>query len=53
MFSGEFYKGAQINENEVNMPSHLKFPSSGVWNLLVYINDELSGNIVVEAIPKK
>lgn len=53
VFSGEFNEGAQINENEVNMPSNLKLPSSGVWNLLVYINDELSGNIVVEVIPKK
>jgi hypothetical protein len=52
LFSGEFYEGAQINENEVNMPSNLKFPSSGVWNVLIYINDELSGNIVVEVVPK-
>lgn len=52
MFSGQFYEGAQINENEVNMPSLLGFPSSGIWNLLVYVNDELSGNIVVEVVPK-
>jgi hypothetical protein len=52
LFSGEFYEGAQINENEVNMPSNLKLPSSGVWNILIYINDELYGNIVVEVVPK-
>jgi hypothetical protein len=52
LFSGEFYEGAQLNENEVNMPSNLKFPSAGVWNVLIYINDELSGNIVVEVVPK-
>ncbi|MFD2923924.1 hypothetical protein [Halobacillus naozhouensis] len=52
VFSGKFYEGAQINENEVNMPSYLMLPSPGVWNLLAYINDELSGNIVVEVIPK-
>ncbi|MFD2922188.1 hypothetical protein [Halobacillus naozhouensis] len=50
VFSGEFYEGAQINEDEVNMPSNLRFPTAGVWNLLVYINDELSGNIVVEVV---
>jgi hypothetical protein len=52
LFLGEFYEGAQINGYEVNMPSNLKFPSSGVWNVLIYINDVLSGNIVVEVIPK-
>jgi hypothetical protein len=50
IFEGEFYKAAQINENEVNMPSNLLFPSSGIWNLLIYINNELSGNIVVEIV---
>ncbi|RZT23634.1 hypothetical protein [Fictibacillus sp. BK138] len=52
LFSGEFYEGAQISENEVNMPSNLKFPSAGVWNVLIYINDQLSGNIVVKVVPK-
>ncbi|WP_079527873.1 hypothetical protein [Halobacillus hunanensis] len=53
VFSGKFYEGAQIKEKEVNMPSHLKLPSAGVWNLLVYINDELSGNVVVDVLPIK
>ncbi|MBM7553899.1 hypothetical protein [Thalassobacillus pellis] len=48
LFSGEFYEGAQINEKEVNMPSSLKFPDSGIWNVLVFIHDELSGNVVVQ-----
>jgi hypothetical protein len=52
LFSGEFYEGAQISEDEVNMPSNLKFPSAGVWNVLIYINDQLSGNFVVEVVPK-
>lgn len=51
MYSGQFNEGAQINENEVNMPSTLKFPSSGVWNVLVYIDDTLSGNLVVKVVP--
>jgi hypothetical protein len=50
VFEGEFYVGAQINKDEVNMPSNLKFPSSGVWNVLIFINDKLSGNIVVNVI---
>jgi len=52
LFSGEFYEGAQINEDEVNMPSNLKFPSSGMWNVLIYSNDEVKGNIVVEVVPR-
>jgi hypothetical protein len=52
LHTGEFFEGAQINEKEVNMPSGLRFPSSGVWNLLVYINDDLYGNVVVEVVPK-
>ncbi|MCC2252345.1 MAG: hypothetical protein ACQEWU_19920 [Bacillota bacterium] len=50
VFSGEFYSGAQINKNEVNMPSNLLFPSPGVWNVLIFIDDELTGNIVVEVV---
>jgi len=53
LFSGEFYERAQINENEVNMPSNLTFQSSGMWNVLVYMNDEVKGNIVVEVVPRK
>ncbi|QHE51607.1 hypothetical protein [Pontibacillus sp. HMF3514] len=53
LFRGEFYEGAQINKDEVNMPSNLTFQSSGIWNVLVYINDEVKGNIVVEVVPKE
>lgn len=49
---GEFKEESQVNENEVNMPSNLMFPSSGVWNVLIFIEDEPFGNIVVEVIPK-
>jgi hypothetical protein len=52
VFSGEFYEDAQINANEVNMPSNLKFPSSGVWNVLILINNKLSGNFVVKIVSK-
>lgn len=48
VFSGTFYKDAKVSPQSVNMPSTLKFPSSGLWKVLVYIDDELYESIVVE-----
>lgn len=45
-----FYKGAEVSPDSVNMPSHLKFPSAGVWKILVYIDEELYESIVVEVV---
>lgn len=46
--SGTFYKGAQVSKDIVNMPSNVKFPSAGVWKLLIYIDREFYESIVVE-----
>ncbi|MEI5906708.1 hypothetical protein WAK64_06510 [Bacillus spongiae] len=48
VFSGTFHKGAELGPGIVNMPSHLRFPSKGVWKVLVYIDDDLYESIVVE-----
>lgn len=45
---GSFYKGAEVSPDSVNMPSNIKFPSAGLWKMLVYIDGELYGNVVVE-----
>ncbi|MGP4060176.1 hypothetical protein [Halobacillus sp. H74] len=45
-----FYKEAEVSPHSVNMPSRLKFPSAGIWAILVYIDDELYESIVVEVI---
>lgn len=47
---GTFYEGAKVSPDSVNMPSHLKFPSAGVWKILVYIDEELYESIVIEAV---
>ncbi|UOQ44865.1 hypothetical protein MUN89_02610 [Halobacillus salinarum] len=52
IFTGEFTKSVQLNENEANMPSNLKFPSSGIWKLSVLVDGEAQGNIVVEVVSK-
>ncbi|MBU0904884.1 MAG: DUF4871 domain-containing protein, partial [Firmicutes bacterium] len=48
VYSGTFNESAEVSSDSVNMPSHLKFPSAGVWKVLVYINEELYESIVVE-----
>lgn len=45
---GTFYKGAEVSPDSVNMPSNIKFPSAGLWKILVYIDGELYESIVVE-----
>ena len=45
-----FYKGAEVSPDSVNMPSHLKFPSAGVWKILVFIDEKLYESIVVEVV---
>jgi hypothetical protein len=45
-----FYEGAEVSPGSVNMPSTLKFPSSGIWKVLVYIDGELYESIVIEAV---
>ncbi|KGX91906.1 hypothetical protein [Pontibacillus marinus] len=53
LFRGEFYEEAQINEDEVNMPSNLTFQSPGIWNVLVYMDGEVKGNLVVKVVPRR
>ena len=43
-----FYEDAKVSPDSVNMPSSLKFPSAGVWKILVFIDNELYESIVVE-----
>jgi hypothetical protein len=45
-----FYKSAAVSPDSVNMPSTLKFPSAGIWKVLVYIEGELYESIVIEAV---
>jgi hypothetical protein len=45
-----FYESAEVSPDSVNMPSTLKFPSTGVWKVLVYIDEKLYENIVIEVI---
>ncbi|SDK20994.1 hypothetical protein [Sediminibacillus albus] len=45
--SGTFFEGAEVSPNSVNMPSHLRFPSAGVWKLLIYIDKKHFESIVV------
>lgn len=45
-----FYESAEVSPDSVNMPSHLKFPSAGVWKVLVYIDEKLYESIVVEIV---
>ncbi|MCA0983661.1 DUF4871 domain-containing protein [Halobacillus yeomjeoni] len=46
--SGKFYREAEVAPLEVNMPSNLRFPSSGTWRVIVYIDGEIYEKIVVE-----
>jgi hypothetical protein len=39
-----------LSPDSVNMPSTLKFPSAGIWKVLVYIDRELYESIVIEAV---
>jgi hypothetical protein len=48
LHSGSFYEGAEVSPGSVNMPSHLEFPLSGLWKILVYIDGEFYESIVVE-----
>ncbi|WP_430787535.1 hypothetical protein VBD025_16715 [Virgibacillus flavescens] len=48
IFEGTFYESAEVSPDSVNMPTHLHFPSAGVWKVLVYIEDEFYESIVVE-----
>ena len=45
-----FYESAEVSPGSINMPSHLRFPSAGIWKVLVYIDDLLYETIVVEAV---
>jgi Domain of unknown function (DUF4871) len=45
-----FYESAEVSPDSVNMPSTLKFPSAGIWKVLVYIEGELYESIVIEAV---
>jgi hypothetical protein len=45
-----FYESAEVSPGSVNMPSTLKFPSAGIWKVLVYIDGELYESIVIEAV---
>ena len=45
-----FYEGAEVSPDSVNMPSHLRFPSAGIWKVLVYIDGELYESIVVKVV---
>jgi Domain of unknown function (DUF4871) len=45
-----FYESAEVSPGSVNMPSSLKFPSAGIWKVLVYIEGELYESIVIEAV---
>jgi hypothetical protein len=45
-----FYESAEASPGSVNMPSSLKFPSAGIWKVLVYIEGELYESIVIEAV---
>lgn len=48
IFSGTFYDSAEVSPDSVNMPSRLKFPTAGVWKVLLYIEGELNESIVIE-----
>jgi hypothetical protein len=50
LHSGSFYEGAEVSADSVNIPSHLEFPSAGLWKILVYIDDEFYESIVVEVV---
>ncbi|WP_078552026.1 hypothetical protein [Bacillus alkalicellulosilyticus] len=50
LHSGSFYEGAEASADSVNMPSHLEFPSAGLWKILVYIDGEFYESIVVEVV---
>ncbi|MCM3718323.1 DUF4871 domain-containing protein [Fictibacillus phosphorivorans] len=45
-----FYESAEVSPDSVNMPSHLRFPSAGVWKVLIYIDEKLYEDIVVEVV---
>ncbi len=45
--SGTFFKSAAVSPDSVNMPSILRFPSAGVWKILVYTNEKHVESIVV------
>lgn len=47
LYSGMFYQGAEVSADSANMPSNLKFPSAGIWKILVYINHKFYESIVV------
>jgi Domain of unknown function (DUF4871) len=45
-----FYESAEVSPGSVNMPSSLKFPSAGIWKVLVYVDGELYESIVIKAV---
>ncbi|MYL46407.1 hypothetical protein GLV94_12210 [Virgibacillus halodenitrificans] len=47
-YSGTFFESAEVSPESVNMPSHLRFPSTGTWKVLVYIEEELFDTIIVK-----
>lgn len=40
--------GNELNGADAHTPSSMMFPTSGVWKLDAYINEDLFGNIMVE-----
>ncbi|MDP5277218.1 hypothetical protein [Chengkuizengella axinellae] len=48
LHSGSFYEGARVSADSVNMPSNMKFPSAGLWKVLVYIDGQFYDSIVIE-----
>ncbi len=45
-----FYESAEVSPDSVNMPTSLRFPSAGIWKVLVYIEEEFHQSIVVEVV---
>ncbi len=48
VYSGTFFESAEVSPESVNMPSRLRFPSTGTWKVLVYIEEELFDTIIVK-----
>ena len=47
---GLFYEGARVSPDSVNMPSHLSFPTAGIWKIVISIDGKVDDTIVVEVV---
>jgi hypothetical protein len=48
VFFDDIVLGSKLNGVDAHTPSLMEFPTTGIWKLDAYVDEELFGNIIVE-----